>query len=77
MDPNQKKRREKRDVGKNKKEGATMAYKFDMVLKGGTVVDFATDREELLDVGIRDGQIAEIAPEINAACAREALDVSG
>ena len=54
-----------------------MAYKYDMVLKGGTVVDFATDREELLDVGIRDGQIAEIAPEINAACAREALDVSG
>ena len=54
-----------------------MAYKFDMVLKGGTVVDFATDREELLDVGIRDGQIAEIAPGINAACAREALDVSG
>ena len=54
-----------------------MAYKFDMVLKGGTVVDFATDREELLDVGIRDGQITEIAPGINAACAREALDVSG
>ena len=27
-----------------------MAYKFDMVLKGGTVVDYATDRDDNLDV---------------------------
>ena len=54
-----------------------MAYKYDILLKNGTVADYATDREELLDVGIADGQIVEIATDLNPILAREVFDLTG
>ena len=54
-----------------------MAYKYDILLKNGTVADYATDREELLDLGIRDGKIVEIAADMNPTIARDVIDVTG
>lgn len=54
-----------------------MAYQYDIVLQQGLVVDYATDREELADVGVKDGVIAAIAPELDAGAAHECLDARG
>ena len=54
-----------------------MAYKYDILLKNGTVADYATDREELLDVGIQNGKIVEIAADMNTTNARDVFDVTG
>lgn len=54
-----------------------MAERFDLLLKGGRVVDAATDRDGIADVGIVAGKIAEIGPELNPAAAREVVDVAG
>ncbi len=37
-----------------------MSYQYDMLLKNGMVVDYATDTEGCLDVGIKDGKIVEL-----------------
>lgn len=54
-----------------------MAYRFDVLLKNGTIVDYASDRLELADVGVKDGLIVEIAPELDPSQSQELLDVSG
>ena len=54
-----------------------MAYKYDILLKNGTVADYATDCEVRSDVGILDGKIVEIAAEINPTDARDVYDVAG
>lgn len=54
-----------------------MAYKYDILLKNGTVADFASDREEMLDVGILEGKIVEISTDINPTLARDVFDVAG
>ena len=41
---------------------------FDTLIKNGRVV--LADREETLDIGIRDVRIAALAPNIDTACAR-------
>lgn len=50
---------------------------FDLVLKGGQVIDPAQRLNARRDVGIRDGRIALVAPAIKAEAAREAVDVQG
>ena len=54
-----------------------MAYKYDILLKNGTVADYATDREELSDVGILGGQIVDIATDLNPSLSREVFDLTG
>lgn len=54
-----------------------MAYRYDILLKNGTVVDYATDREEVADVAIKDGKIAEIAPDIAPTLAQEVIELRG
>lgn len=54
-----------------------MAYQYDVLLKNGTVVDFATDQEGLFDVGIRDGKIVEIGAGLNPTAASDVFDLSG
>lgn len=54
-----------------------MAYRYDVLLKNGLVVDYLTDRAERADLGIQDGKIVEIAPELSAGAAKEILDASG
>ena len=54
-----------------------MSYQYDVLLKNGTVVDYATNQEAVMDVAIEDGKIAEIAPGLNPTQARDVVDVSG
>ena len=49
---------------------------YDLILRGGTVVDGTRSRPYAADVCIRDGRIARIAPDAGEE-AREVVDVSG
>ena len=53
-----------------------MAVGFDMILRGGRVVDPATRRDGIADVGISSGRIVAIEPSLPADAAREVVDVS-
>ncbi|MBE0699812.1 MAG: amidohydrolase/deacetylase family metallohydrolase [Anaerolineaceae bacterium] len=50
---------------------------FDLLLKGGHVIDPANAIDRPLDVGILAGMIARVAEEIPAAEARQVIDASG
>lgn len=50
---------------------------FDLVLKGGHVVDPASGRDGISDIGFRDSRVATIAAEIPVESARTTLDVTG
>jgi len=50
---------------------------FDLVLKGGKVVDPAREIHEVLDVAIKAGAIAALRPDIPEDQARDTLDLSG
>lgn len=50
---------------------------YDLVLKGGTVVDPRNNINRILDVAINDGKIAAVAADIPASSARRVADVRG
>lgn len=50
---------------------------FDILLKGGDVHDGTGTVRECCDVGINDGKIAEIAPELASKGCKRVLDVTG
>ncbi len=50
---------------------------YDLVLKGGHVLDPANQLNSPLDVAIAGGKIAAVAPAIPAAQAKQTIDVSG
>jgi dihydroorotase len=50
---------------------------YDLVLKGGTVMDPSSGLDGVLDIAVEHGSIARIAPVIAAAEAARAIDVSG
>ncbi|MGH7335011.1 MAG: amidohydrolase/deacetylase family metallohydrolase, partial [Candidatus Rokuibacteriota bacterium] len=50
---------------------------YDLVLKGGTVVDPSSRLDGVLDVAVEDGAIARIASEISPAEAARVVDVGG
>ena len=51
--------------------------RFDLLLKGGHVLDPANAIDACMDVGIADGKIAQAAADLPAAAAAEVVDVSG
>ncbi len=51
--------------------------KYDLLLRGGTVIDPAQGLHEVRDVGISGGRIAEISDEIFEEEAENVIDVSG
>lgn len=53
------------------------AATYDLLLKGGHVLDAKNNINRVLDVAIANGRIARVAPNIPAAEARRAVDVSG
>jgi dihydroorotase len=55
----------------------TPKYDFDLVIQGGTVIDPSQKLHEVLDVAIKDGKIAAVAPEIGAGRARRSLSAVG
>jgi len=54
-----------------------MADTYDLLLKGGEVIDPSQNLHRYCDVAFRDGRVAAIAPDIAAATAEEVIDVSG
>jgi dihydroorotase len=50
--------------------------RYDLVLRGGRVIDPAQDLDDVLDVGVSDGRITAVAAGL-AGDAREVVDVSG
>ncbi len=57
--------------------GAMSAEKYDLLLKGGHVVDPKSGTSAVRDVAIADGKIAAVAPKIDPAEAFKVVDVSG
>src|SRR5712691_6969317 len=58
--------------------GTTMAQsQYDLLLKGGHVIDAKNRVSAVRDVAIRDGRIAEVASHIDPAKAAKVVDVSG
>lgn len=55
----------------------TRAQEFDIVIKGGHVIDPKTHIDELMDVAIRDGKIVRIEKNINAKNASQQVNAKG
>jgi len=53
------------------------APRYDLLLKGGHVIDPANDVDRVADVGITAGKIAAVAENIPASAAGKVVDVSG
>lgn len=53
------------------------APRFDLLLKGGHVIDPANGVDGLSDVAIADGRIAAVAPSLDASRSRKVVDVTG
>jgi cytosine/adenosine deaminase-related metal-dependent hydrolase len=54
-----------------------MSYQYDLLLKNGTVVDPVNNRHEICDVGLQNGRIAELGPDLDPGQALESFDLSG
>jgi cytosine/adenosine deaminase-related metal-dependent hydrolase len=54
-----------------------MAYRYDLLLKNGLVVDPTTQREGIMDLAVVGGQIVEVAPDLDPAQAKELFDMTG
>jgi dihydroorotase len=50
---------------------------YDLLLKGGHVIDPQNQRNQILDVAVKDGKIAQVAADIDPALAIQVADVSG
>jgi dihydroorotase len=50
---------------------------YDLVLKGGTVIDPTQGLHASLDVAVSDGKIAELAVSVDASQARRVIDLTG
>ena len=50
---------------------------YDLVVRGGEVIDPATGTRGHLDVGILNGRIAAVSPSIAPGDARESFDATG
>ena len=57
--------------------GQTGAATYDLLLKGGHVIDARNGVSAVRDVAIKDGKIAAVSPAIDPAAAVKTVDVSG
>ena len=57
--------------------GATFAADYDLLLRGGHVVDGKNKLNAVRDVAIKDGKIAAVAEKIDPARATRTVDASG
>ena len=56
---------------------AAQAPAYDLLLKGGHVIDPANNIDAVLDVAIAGGKIAAVAKDVSAAQAKKVVDVTG
>jgi dihydroorotase len=54
-----------------------MTEAYDLLLKGGTVIDPSQELQQRCDIAFRQGRVAALAPELSVTAAREVIDVSG
>ena len=54
-----------------------MDSQFDLLLRGGRVIDPASGRDGIADIGISDDRIAAIESALPADAARQVIDVAG
>jgi dihydroorotase len=59
-----------------RRAGAGAGERYDVLLKGGHVIDPANGRDGVMDVAIAEGRVARVAPTIGGPATR-AVDVSG
>ncbi|MFT8179477.1 hypothetical protein ACLXNF_18010, partial [Mycobacteroides chelonae] len=50
---------------------------FDLLVRGGLVFDGTGAPGQVLDVGVRGGKVAAMAPDLSSAEAGEVIDASG
>ncbi|HSS13861.1 MAG TPA: hypothetical protein VLL04_08205, partial [Rhizomicrobium sp.] len=50
---------------------------YDLLLRGGHVIDAANHIDAVMDVAIKDGHIAQVAPNLKPADAIKTIDVKG
>lgn len=55
----------------------SQAKAFDVLLKGGHVIDPGSGVNALMDVGVKDGKVARVAADTNPAEATSCVDVTG
>jgi dihydroorotase len=58
-------------------EATTTLPKFDLLLQGGHVLDDRNHIDAVMDVGIKDGKIAEVAPHLKSTDALKTIDAKG
>jgi dihydroorotase len=56
---------------------AASAQSFDLLIRGGRVIDAKNNRDATLDVGIGDGRIAAVGPDLPAGGAVTIVDATG
>jgi dihydroorotase len=54
-----------------------VAAQYDLLLKGGTVIDPSQGLQQRCDVAFRDGRVAALVPDLPIAVAQSVIDVSG
>ncbi|MCG2459325.1 amidohydrolase/deacetylase family metallohydrolase [Flavobacteriaceae bacterium F89] len=57
--------------------GPVMAQDYDIVIKGGHVIDAKNNIDKVMDVAVKDGKIAGVADNIDAARGRQVVDAKG
>ena len=55
----------------------SVSTSFDLLLRGGRVIDPASGVDGLKDVAVRDGKIAVVQSDVLPSSAREVVDVTG
>jgi dihydroorotase len=63
--------------GAGPRSGGAQSPRFDLLIKGGHVVDPQNGIDQVMDIALAGGRIARVAPEIAAVDARRVLDVRG
>ena len=61
---------------KREKSGESLIVEYDLIVRGGYVVDGTGLPRRRIDVGIKDGKIARLA-RLDGATAREEIDAGG
>jgi dihydroorotase len=57
--------------------GVSAGQQYDLLLRGGHVIDPKSGTDAVRDVAIRNGRIALVAAGVDAASARKVVDVTG
>ncbi len=70
-------RRRERKMTSPSNETPSGGLQYDLVLKGGTLLDPGQGINDRRDVAFRDGLVAEVAPRIDPSSATTSIDVTG